>query len=112
MRRGWPYLLAARENLSRGKFGNGSYNLGSVLYRETAGGSYSLTDLSRETHTGNGVTTTTSNATTTDGTHTGTAAVTDAATFSYTLTAMATLTAAGSYSSSDYLAGQYSDGSY
>ena len=95
-----------------GSYGSMGYNLSSVLYRETSSGSYSLTDLSRETHTGNGVVTTSSQATTTDGTHTGTAATSDAATFSYTLTAIATLTAAGSYSSGDYLAGQFANGSY
>src|SRR5262249_55313470 len=95
-----------------GSYGSMGYNLGSVLYRENSSGSYSLSDLSRETHTGNGVATTSSQATTTDGTHTGTNAVSDAATFSYTLTAIATLTAAGSYSAGDYLAGKYADGSY
>src|SRR5262249_57526647 len=87
-------------------------NVGEVLDREASSESYSLSDLSRETHSGNGVATTPSEATTTDGTHTGTNAVSDAATFRYTLTAIATLTAAGSYSTGDYLAGKYADGSY
>src|SRR5262249_57887213 len=95
-----------------GSYGGTGYNYGSFLYQQSSSGSYSLTDLHTDTQTGAGLATATSLGTTTDGAHTGTASGNDAGTFSYTLTSQATLTANGSSSASDYLAGQFANGSY
>ena len=95
-----------------GTFVNTTANFNSVVYSESAAGSYSESDILSETWHGEGTESTSATGTETSGGNTGGLRTNDNASFSYTLSSLSTVTAAGSWSSSDYEAGQYSDGSY
>ena len=95
-----------------GVYSNYSYNLSSVLYKAGANGSSSSGDLVSQTWTGNGSGTVTSQETTTSDGYTGTVDTTDASAFSYTQTATASTSAAASWTTSDYDAGNWANGSY